>query len=193
MSYKRRTVRVHARRKHAHYVSASPSNGIFFLILIWLALPAYVRGETSGDQTITSRRLADMVRTLRARLLITDNVEIQIDEKNDKMVSSEPLAGGREGYRISFDQHFLDMLDDEEIQAAIAHELGHVWIFSHHPYLQTEELANEIAMRAISRDFLKKVYLKLWSQTGTAGNLEELLGPEHRQEPPTGVALLPIK
>lgn len=192
MSYKPGSVRVRARRKHTRQFSSPPSHGIFFLILLWLALPAYVRGETSGDQTITSKRLADMVRSLRTRLQISDNIEIRIDDKNDKMVSSEPLAGGREGYRISFDQHFLDLLDNDEIQAAIAHELGHVWIFSHHPYLQTEELANEVAMRVIPRDYLKKVYLKLWSQIGTAGNLEELLGPEHRQETPTGVALLPI-
>jgi hypothetical protein len=193
MSYMTRTGRVRTRSEHEYHFPSSSSQGIFLLILLGLALPAYVRGEASGDQIQTSKRLADMVRNLCTRLQIGDNVEVRIDEKNDKMVSSEPLAGGRDGYRISFDRHFLEMLDEDEIQAAIAHELGHVWIFSHHPYLQTEELANEIAMRVISRDLMKKVYLKLWSQTTSAGNLEELLGPEYRQEQPTGVALLPVK
>jgi hypothetical protein len=94
------------------------------------------------------------------------------------MVSSEPLPGRAHGYRISFDRQFLDTLDNNEIQAAIAHELGHVWIFSHHPFLQTEELANEIAMRVTSRDSLKKIYFKLWTRTRVPGNLDELLGPE---------------
>ena len=72
-------------------------------------------------------------------------MEVTINERNDKMVSSEPIPGRAHGYRISFDRQFLETLDDNEMQAAIAHEPGHVWILSHHPFLQTEELVNEIA------------------------------------------------
>jgi hypothetical protein len=161
MSYMFRTVRVRARREGANLFPASPSHGIFFLILLGLAFPAYVRGEASGDQIHNSKRLADMVRNLRTRLQITDNVEIQIDEKNDKMVSSEPLAGGRDGYRISFDRHFLDMLDDDEIQAAIAHELGHVWIFSHHRRTGKRD-CNARHISRLSEEGLSKALVSSW-------------------------------
>jgi len=54
-----------------------------------------------------------------------------------------------------------------------------VWIFTHHPYLQTEELANQIAMRAVSRASLERVYAKVWERGGTKGDLARFLG-----EPP---------
>jgi hypothetical protein len=107
------------------------------------------------------------------------------------MVSSEPLKGPVSGYVISFDRQFLQTLTDEEIIAAVAHELGHVWIFSHHPFLQTEMLANEIALRVVDRETMKKVYTKLWAHTGTAGNIEELLGPEPSRQFPKAATVLP--
>ena len=71
---------------------------------------------------------------------------------------------------------FLDALNDEELEAAVAHELGHVWIFTHHPFLQTEELANKIAMRAVTRETLQRVYAKVWERGGTKGDLAWFLG-----------------
>jgi hypothetical protein len=59
----------------------------------------------------------------------------------------------------------------------MAHELGHVWVFTHHPYLQTEKLANQIAMRVVTRDSLVSVYQKLWEHGGTKGDLNTFLGP----------------
>jgi hypothetical protein len=76
------------------------------------------------------------------------------------------------------DESFLSTLDEEELRAAIAHELGHVWIFSHHPYLHTERLANEIAIRVVSRESLKKLYTKLWGHIGVRGSIEEFLPPD---------------
>jgi hypothetical protein len=87
-------------------------------------------------------------------------------------------SAGTEIFEIHLDQAFFDSLDPDEVRAALAHELGHVWISSHHPYLQTEALANEVALRAVSRESLKKIYAKLWLRLGTTGNLEELLGIE---------------
>jgi predicted Zn-dependent protease len=51
--------------------------------------------------------------------------------------------------------------DREELEAAIAHELGHAWVFTHHAYLQTEELANQIAMRMVTRAGPERVYGKV--------------------------------
>jgi len=52
----------------------------------------------------------------------------------------------------------------------VAHELGHVWIFTHHPYLHTEELANSIALRLVDRAALDAVYDKVWTATRRPGN-----------------------
>jgi len=166
-------------------------HGLFVLALIGFVLPVLVRGEHTKDRRSSSDRLEEIVRSLCARLQIRDDVSVRIDERNDKMVSSEPIAGQAHRYRISFDREFLDMLDEDEIQAAIAHELGHVWIFSHHPFLQTEGLANEIAMRVTPRNLLEKVYIKLWSHSGVTGNLDELLGPALVPDKSKGATLLP--
>jgi predicted Zn-dependent protease len=72
----------------------------------------------------------------------------------------------------------LDVLTDDEVRAAIAHELGHVWVFTHHPFLQTEELANRIAMRAVSRETLERVYDKVWKRIGTKGDVALFFGDE---------------
>jgi len=114
-------------------------------------------------------RVKEIVRNLCGRLQLDANIEIRIDENNDRMVSTEPLAGPGRGYQISLDRRFLESLNDEEMTGAIAHELGHVWIFTHHPYLQTEEGANEIAMRVVTRDTMKQVYSRLWARTGVPG------------------------
>ena len=166
--------------------------GIFFLIALWYCFPSHARSEdsvaTSGGN---AGHLAQIVQDLCARLQLKDHVEIQIDETNAKMVSSEPIPGSTPGYRISFDREFLENLTNDEIVAAIAHELGHVWIFTHHPYLQTEALANDIALRVVDRETMKKVYSKLWAHTGTAGNIDELLGPARTQEPTKSATVLP--
>lgn len=154
-------------------------------MLLWLALSSTARGEKSASSSSdTSGPFSAIVRDLCAHLQIGDHVDVRIDETNSKMVSSEPLAGSPHRYLISFDRAFLESLDDDEIAAAIAHELGHIWIFSHHPYLQTEELANEIAMRVVDRETIKKVYAKLWAHTGVEGNLEDLLGPDPQRKEP---------
>jgi predicted Zn-dependent protease len=77
---------------------------------------------------------------------------------------------------LSVEASFLDTLTDSELEAAVAHELGHVWIFTHHPFLQTEELANKIAMRAVTRETLQRVYAKVWERSGTKGDLAWFLG-----------------
>jgi len=161
-------------------------------MVLWYCSSSHARSE---DTTATSGgnagHLAQIVQELCARLKLKDHVEVHIDEENSKMVSSEPLPDSISGYRISFDRGFLESLSDDEISAAIAHELGHVWIFTHHPFLQTEALANDIALRVVDRETMKKVYSKLWAHTGTAGNIEELLGPSYTKEPSKAATIMP--
>jgi len=63
------------------------------------------------------------------------------------------------------------------LSASIAHELGHVWIFTHHPYLQTELLANQIALKVVTREELERVYEKVWKDKGK-GDLKDFLGED---------------
>ena len=73
------------------------------------------------------------------------------------------------------------------MSAVVAHELGHVWIFTHHPYLQTEQLANQIAMRLVARETLEPIYEKLWKRLGVTGDLSTYLG----SRPPPSTEALP--
>jgi len=114
-----------------------------------------------------------------SRLGMPHNVQVSVVESNHRMVSVEHFSGTGETFLLSFDAQFLNGLTDDEVAAAVAHELGHVWIFSHHPYLQTEALANEIAMRVVSRESLKTIYAKLWAHLGSPSDLSEFFGSEN--------------
>ncbi|MGH6691727.1 MAG: M48 family metalloprotease, partial [Gammaproteobacteria bacterium] len=105
-----------------------------------------------------------------ARLKLTEKVSISMVPKNPLMLSVE-FDDTDTGFLLSLDEDFVNELTDDELRAAIAHELGHVWIFTHHPYLQTEALANQIAQRLVTRDDLVQMYEKVWSRLGTKGDL----------------------
>ena len=90
----------------------------------------------------------------------------------------QPVDGDPGTFRMVFEERFLTSVDQDELKAIVAHELGHVWIFTHHPYLQTERLANTVAMRAVPRASLERVYSKVWERQGTKGDLVRFLGPE---------------
>ena len=75
-------------------------------------------------------------------------------DQHPLVVAVAPLPG-RASFRMSLEATFVNDLTDEELDAVMAHELGHVWIFTHHPFLQTEQLANQIAMRVVSRQTLE--------------------------------------
>jgi predicted Zn-dependent protease len=131
----------------------------------------------SGIERTEVEVLQDVTDDLRARLQIDQNVQVTIVEHNPLVMSVETLAGRTGPFVISIDRDFISQLNHQESEAAIAHELGHVWIYTHHPFLQTERLANDIAMRVISRAAFEPVYEKVWQRTGIRGNLAEFLGP----------------
>jgi hypothetical protein len=111
---------------------------------------------------------------LRARLLIPQEVLVSVVAQ-DKLLVSVERAEGREGtFALAFERDFLDALSEDELTAVVAHELGHVWIFTHHPFLQTEELANQFALRLVNRATLDRVYEKVWQRTGGKGDLTYL-------------------
>jgi|SRR5579859_3979629 len=153
------------------------------LLLLPVFLPRKVSArrlagpKTSADSTnllslvARERRLQGLVDEFRTRLAIPDAVVVSIVPANKLVVSIERSKDRDQGFAATFEAGFLAGLNEEEIEAVIAHELGHVWIFTHHPYLQTEELANEIALRVVSRESLEGVYEKVWKHTGTRGDL----------------------
>lgn len=112
---------------------------------------------------------------LRHRLQILESVHFTLVEHNPLVMSVETLAGRSGPFVITADNQFIQSLSEEELKAAIAHELGHVWIYTHHPYLQTERLANDIALRVTSAEVLVPVYEKVWKRIGMRGNLAEII------------------
>ncbi len=111
-------------------------------------------------------RIQQVVDELRTRLSISDPVVVSLVDQNDMVVTVERSPNDSGAFSLLMEAGFLDTLNDGELEAVIAHELGHVWIFTHHPYLHTEELANEIAMRVVNRETLAGVYEKVWKRTG---------------------------
>jgi hypothetical protein len=111
---------------------------------------------------------------LRAALLIPNPVVVSLVRSDRLVVSVERVKGQDGAFSLAIEEGFLRGLSEEEVSAVVAHELGHVWIFTHHPFLHTEELANEIAMQAVSRELLESVYAKVWQHTGAKGTLAYL-------------------
>ena len=126
----------------------------------------------------TTVALQELVDGLRTELGINVVVSAAIVTSNKLLVSVQPVGGDPGTFRLEFEERFLPSLEQDELKAVIAHELGHVWIYTHHPYLQTERLANTVAMRAVPRASLERVYGKVWEHQGTKGDLLRFLGPE---------------
>jgi hypothetical protein len=126
--------------------------------------------KLGGDERAAVRTLQSIVDELRGQLALPVEVTASIVPTNALLVSVQPLDG-RAAFQMSFQESFLDGLDADEVRTIVAHELGHVWIFTHHPYLQTEVGANDIALRVVSRQSLERVYGKVWAHQGVKGSL----------------------
>jgi hypothetical protein len=153
---------------------------LLVLIVLAFATPGSSAAAGRGAAGSMVERLQLLVIDLKERLSLPAPVVVSIVPSNKLMMSVEASADENGPFLLSIDASFLETLTPDELEAAIAHELGHVWVFTHHPYLQTEELANQIAMRAVSRESLERVYGKVWERGGTKGDLVRFLGP-----PPT--------
>ena len=118
-----------------------------------------------------------VVDSLRERLGITAAVTVTMVEHDVRRMSvrREP---GNALFALSVERGFAEKLSAGQLEAALAHELGHVWIYTHHPYLQTEQLANRVAMRAVPRQQLVAVYSTMWGADAVHGSLEAFLGLE---------------
>jgi len=143
---------------------------IFFARSIAIGLCAFVHSRHAAAQT-SAGKIQNLVDGLRTRLTISQRVIVTIVPHNPLVVSVARVKDRNATFALSIEDGFLDDLRDDEISAVVAHELGHVWIFTHHPYLQTEEGANEIALHIVSRESLDKLYGKVWQRAGGPGEL----------------------
>jgi hypothetical protein len=154
-------------------------------LLMSFFTPSLLAEERVNSDAVIEGRIQSLVETLKSRLQLAPPVVVTIVPSNALMMSVEAPTDPKKAFTLSIDANFLGTLADDELEAAIAHELGHVWIFTHHPYLQTEELANQIAMRAVTRASLERVYAKVWERGGTKGDLARFLG----EGPPAAAGL----
>ena len=132
----------------------------------------------AGDKR--SRQLQRMLERVKERLGLDYPVTLELVPKNRHLISVESVKGAERAFLVRIEERMLELLGDEELEAALAHELGHVWVFTHHPFLQTEQLANDVAMRVVTRDALARVYDKVWKAGAEKGDLATFLGPEPR-------------
>ena len=159
------------------------------VLLLWM-LPLRLEFLPAASENWISRGfeptemlfLQNLTDDLRSRLQIRESVHVTLVNHNPLVMSVETLAGRTGPFVISIDRDFVRELSPREVEAAIAHELGHVWIYTHPPYVQTERLANDIAMRVINRSAFEPVYEKVWQRTGIRGNLVDFIGPPSQQQ-----------
>jgi hypothetical protein len=129
-------------------------------------------GPTARESLVVREtQIQDLVEKLKSRMSIPDTVVVSIVEHNQLVVSVERVKDGAGAFSLSIERDFLDGLTTDELDAVVAHELGHVWVFTHHPFLQTEELANQIAMQVVPQETLAAVYDKVWTRIGRKGDL----------------------
>jgi len=123
-------------------------------------------GADESAEYVQLDRAQRAVEHLQARLGLSAEVTAELVARHPLLVAVAPHADRRGSYRLQLETGFVSELTDVELDAVIAHELGHVWIFSHHPYLQTEQLANQVAMRVVTREALDAVYAKVEARGG---------------------------
>lgn len=169
-----------------------PLRRVFWVVMVLAAIAAQVGraqaarpGAKPGEAAAvaTPAGVQKLVNAMRKELELTHAVTVEVVVHNPLKASVEPVKvvtrqGTLRSFRLSIERAFLEKLTADELRAVVAHELGHVWIYTHHPYLQTEQLANAIAMRVVPRDNLVKVYSKVWAEAGPAGSL-----PRFAEEP----------
>lgn len=144
------------------------------LILLVAARWSFASDRPRVDERAS--RIQRVVDRLRDRFEIPDDVRVDLVSENPRVVSVQRSKDDRSVFVISVQESFLDALNDDDVEAMVAHELGHVWIFTHHPYLQTEQLANRIAMQHVTGEQLAEVYRKLWGTAALTDALQGFLG-----------------
>ena len=143
-------------------------------VRVWIALllAILMQGPPAGRTEQNIRRIRVVVNGLKKQLGIKEEIRTAVVERNNLVVSVRPVDDHKRVFEILLEEGFLDMLDDEDLYAVVAHEMGHIWIYTHHPYLQTEDLANDVAYKAVSTDAMDRIYAKLRARQAIISPLE---------------------
>ena len=149
---------------------------LIFVFYFLIAIP--VAKDSPTIVALKAKRAQDFVDQLRASLSIGNVVQVAVVVYHPLVFSVQPMDIHKERFLLTMELGFLLMLKDGELRAAMAHELGHVWIYTHHPFLQTERLANVVGQRVVERSEFETLYMKMWTYEGASGvPIDDLLGP----------------
>jgi hypothetical protein len=137
------------------------------------------RAHASGERPIALDvgQVQQIVDQYRQKLAIPQAVSATLVEHNPLVASVERDPSKRNAFVLSLERGFAEGLSQEELAAVLAHELGHVWLFTHFPYLQTESAANQVAMRVVTRNRLEQVYVKVWARVGGTSTVAQFMTP----------------
>ncbi len=136
------------------------SFNLLFTVVLAASSFGSANGADASVEVVQLDRAQRAIDTLRQKLGLRAEVVAELVTSHPKLVAVAPSAD-RSSYRLKLETGFVVELTDDELNAVVAHELGHVWIFGQHPYLQTEQLANQVAMRVVSRQSLEAMYVKV--------------------------------
>jgi len=150
-----------------------PALSVAFVLL----MARSVAKDSPSVVSLKARRAQEFVDQLRVDLPIRNGIQIAVVAYDPLVFSVRPTDTDKDRFLMTMELGFLLMLKDDELRAAVAHELGHVWIYTHRPFLQTEQLANSIGQRVVGRESFEKMYAKLWMYEGASGvPIDDLLG-----------------
>jgi Zn-dependent protease with chaperone function len=133
-------------------------------VLMMSLLVASSSVAAGGRQTPVD--IQSIVDDMRDALGLNAVIRVIVVGANPKLASVSPVRGAAGEFELSVELAFLKELSPAELRAVVAHELGHVWIYGNHPYLHTEQLANEIALRVVDRESLESAYRKVAARGG---------------------------
>ena len=155
-------------------------SSFFFLLCLLgpavLVTSAFAAAPAVGNAAERTRTLQRVLDRVKEQLGLDAAVAIELVPENKHLVSVEAPGAAGGTYTVRIEERLLAVLAEDELEAALAHELGHVWVFTHHPFLQTESGANDVALRVVTRGALRRVYEKVWQGGGGKGTLETFLG-----------------
>jgi hypothetical protein len=136
---------------------------VFFLAFLSVAAHS---SAAAGKEARSEHDLEAIARDQADELGIPEEIVVAIVSHNPRLISVEYVTGRTDRFRMAFDAGFLGTLDDCELRAAVAHEVGHIWLFTHFPFLHTEESANHQALKLVSAVDLERVYEKVRRHNG---------------------------
>ena len=142
------------------------------LLLSSLQTSRTLAAEKGVAQAAQLQSMREIAENFQGQLGMLQRVDFAVVADDSRLVSVRRIIE-EDGFLMTFDQDFLAQLSEEEIRAVIAHELGHIWIFTHHPYLQTEDLANRKALQLVPAASLEKVYQRVVHCGGVRQTLPE--------------------